>query len=109
MSYKIKNHKHMNTELTALHEALKDSKAAEYFVKHPISGPGRLTLVTKDNNLTIHIKVDKNNPGRFTYMALTNEYSGNPEAFHKIEEKENVTTEEIIEVAYRLLKPMLRT
>ena len=95
MSYKIKNHKHMNTELTALHEALKDSKAAEYFVKHPISGPGRLTLVTKDNNLTIHIKVDKNNPGRFTYTAST----------HRIEEQENVTTEEIIEVVYGLLKP----
>ena len=102
-------------ELTALHEALKDSKAAKYY-KHPMQSPGRLTLesphadtVTNDNNLPIHIEVDKNNPGRFTYMALTNEYSGNPEAFHKIEEKENVTTEEIIEVAYRLLKPMLRT
>ena len=105
----------MNTELTALHEALKDSKAAEYFVKHPISGPGRLTLesphadtVTNDNNLPIHIEVDKNNPGRFTYMALTNEYSGNPYAYHRIEGKKNVTTEEIIEVVYRLLKPFSR-
>ena len=101
-------------ELTALHEALKDSKAAKYFIKYSMSDY-RLTLespstdVVTDNSLPIHIEVDKNNPGRFTYMALTNEYSGNPEAFHKIEEKENVTTEEIIEVAYRLLKPMLRT
>ena len=77
--------------------------------------PHRLTLerpnadTVTDDSLPIHIEVDKQYPGRFAYMVLTNEYSDNPDAYYKIEEKNNVTTEEIIEVVYRLLKPMLRT
>lgn len=100
-------------ELQELHEALKASKAAKYFVT--IDWPEyyfRLILESPDstdsNQLLIHLEVDNQHPGRFTYDALTNKPSINPEAYCRLEQKDNATTEEIIEVVYRLLEPELR-
>ncbi len=99
-------------ELQVLHEALKASKAAKYFVK--IHWPEyffRLILespsATEYNQLLIHITVDKQHPGRFAYDALSNKPFNDSEAYKRLEQKDNATTEEIIEVVYRLLEPEL--
>lgn len=99
-------------ELQVLHEALKASKAAKYFVKiHWPEYSKRLILespsATESNQLLIHITVDKEHAGRFAYDALTNKAFNDSEAYKRLEQKDNATTEEIIEIVYRLLEPEL--
>ena len=104
-------HKRMTQDsekLQQLHEALKASKAAAYFVKlHWPEYSYRLSLespkATEHNNLVIHITVDKHHPEAFTYEALSNKPFNNPEKYLTIETKEGVSTSEMIEVVYRLL------
>ncbi|MEL7228134.1 MAG: hypothetical protein AAGL17_25715 [Cyanobacteria bacterium J06576_12] len=100
-------------ELQNLHEALKASKAAKYFVKiHWPEFSYRLSLkspqATDSNRLLINIEVDKQHPGRFTYSALTNKPFNDEQAYYELEKNDNATTEAIIEMVYRLLEPELR-
>lgn len=100
-------------ELQELHEALKASKAADYFVKiHWPEFSYRLSLESPkatdgSDQLLINIKVDKQHAGRFTYDVLSNKLSNNPEAYCRLEVKDNATTDEVIEMVYRFLEPEL--
>jgi len=100
-------------ELQELHEVLKASKAADYFVK--IHWPEFAHLLSlespkaiESNQVLINIAVDTEHTGRFTYDVLSNKPSSNPEAYRRLEQKDNATTEEIIEVVYKFLEPELR-
>ena len=100
-------------ELEILHEALKDSKAAEYFVKiHWPEFAYRMSLespsVVGERHILINIEVDEEHRGRFRYDVLSNKLSNNPEAYSRLEQKDNATTEEVIEVVHRFLEPELR-
>lgn len=99
-------------ELQVLHEALKASKAAEYFVKiHWPEFAYRLSLESSNdvdgNQILINIEVDKEYSGKFTYDVLSNKLSNNPEAYRRLEQKDNATTEEVIEMVYKFLAPEL--
>lgn len=100
-------------ELQELHEVLTASKAADYFVKiHWPEFAYRLSLespkATDDHQVLINIEVDKEHTGRFTYDVLSNKPSTNPEAYYRLEQKDNATTEEVIEMVYKFLEPELR-
>ena len=99
-------------ELQELHEALQASKAAKHLFKIHWPRTFRMSLESPSavdgNHIFINIEVDKEHEGRFRYDVLSNKLSNNPEAYSRLEQKDNATTEEVIEVVHRFLEPELR-
>ena len=67
---------------------------------------GRLNVwaaINGDDEVVIRIELDKQNPKKFTYTALTNKFFSTPEKYLKVEVKENATAREVVEAVYRII------
>ena len=67
---------------------------------------GRLSAwaaINGSDEVVIRIELDKQNPERFTYTALTNKFFSNPEKYLKVEVKENATAQQVVEGVYRII------
>lgn len=97
-------------ELQALYEALKSSKVGEHITKinwgqWPRKLSIRSTWSGEYNDRIIHIRPDEDDAQKFTYKAISNEDTHNPEKYLTLEKKKGVSESALREVTYRLLSP----
>ena len=96
-----------NQSLQTLFEALQASDAAKH-IERLKSEEERLTLVNPtapdDNDRVIHITVDHTDPEKYAYKALTNAEFRNPEMYRVLEEKQGLSTTEMVAVVTKLLR-----
>ena len=86
--------------LQRLYELLTANKKEEAVPGFSDKEAGRLSVwatISGDDEVVIRIELDKQNPERFTYTALTNKFFSNPEKYLKVEVRENATDREVVE------------
>lgn len=97
-------------ELQSLYEALKASQVGAHITqinwgKWPKLLSIRNAWGGEDNDRIVHIKIDKSDPQKFSYQALSNEGLNDSEKYLTIEEKKGLSKAALLEVVYRLLTP----
>ena len=97
-------------ELQSLYEALKASKVGKHITKINWGQWPRMLSIRNAwgdeySDRIIHIGVDENDAQKFTYEAISNEGTNNPEKYLTLEEKKGISRAALLEVAYRLLSP----
>lgn len=98
--------------LQSLYEDIKASKAGEHITKinwgdRPNTLSIRNAWGSEHNDHIIHIHIDEDDNQKFTYHAISNKKTRNPEKYLTIEEKRGVSKTTLLEVAYRLLSPQV--
>ena len=86
--------------LRKLYELLLANKKEEAVPSLSDKEAGRLSVwaaINGNDEVGIRIELDKQNPERFTYTALTNKFFSNPEKYLRVEVKENATAQEVVE------------
>ena len=97
-------------ELQSLYEALKAGKVGGHITKINWGQWPRMLSIRNAwggeyNDRIMHIGLDEDDARKFTYEAISNEGTNNPEKYLTLEEKKGVSQSALLEVAYRLLSP----
>ena len=100
----------ISKELQVVYEALKAGKTAKHLTK--IDWYDRTNLLSvrntwgdEYNDIIVHISIDKEHPGKFTYHVIGNKELRDTEKYLTLETKEDVTQEVLMEVVHRFLSP----
>ena len=104
---------HQPEPLQKLHELLLAAPKSGETFEVSKAEEGHLTVwaaISGEDEVLIRIEPDRQNPGKFTYTALTNKFFSNPEKYLKVEVKDNVTAPEVLAAVDRIIanKKMLQ-